>query len=73
MAALVQPLACGVAACMASAARGCLRVWPPVDAAASVCSRRLMRLPLRSTDPAFAWAVGSVVNAADLYAHSMLS
>ncbi|RZS01138.1 hypothetical protein BHM03_00030943 [Ensete ventricosum] len=31
-----------------------------------------MRLPLRSTDLASAWAVGSVVDAADLYAHSML-
>ncbi|RRT48457.1 hypothetical protein B296_00051101, partial [Ensete ventricosum] len=47
---------------------------PLLHAVASMYGRRhLMRLPLRSTDPAFAWVIGSVVDTTDLYAHSMLS
>ncbi|RZR88679.1 hypothetical protein BHM03_00016305 [Ensete ventricosum] len=64
-------------ACAASVARGCLRVRPPLarpllHAAAFACDRRLMQLPLHSIDPTSAWAVGSVVDAADLYAHSVI-
>ncbi|RRT55353.1 hypothetical protein B296_00019406, partial [Ensete ventricosum] len=38
------PLAREAAAFAASAARGCLRVRPLLDTAASVCGRHLMRL-----------------------------
>ncbi|RWW15922.1 hypothetical protein BHE74_00037076 [Ensete ventricosum] len=51
----------------------CYTRLPPRAAASGMRGHRLMRLPLRSTDPASAWAVGSVVITADLYAHSVLS
>ncbi|RWW39813.1 hypothetical protein BHE74_00054818 [Ensete ventricosum] len=43
-------VACEAVACAASAARGCLQVRPPLNAAASMCGRRLMRLPPCAAD-----------------------
>ncbi|RRT31851.1 hypothetical protein B296_00054971 [Ensete ventricosum] len=51
----------------------CCTRLPPCATVGGMRGCRLMRLPLRSTDPASTWAVGSVVDAADLYAHSVLS
>ncbi|RWV84981.1 hypothetical protein GW17_00053256 [Ensete ventricosum] len=50
----------------------CMRL-PSRAAAGGLRGHRLMWLPLRSTDLASAWAVGSVIDAADLYVHSVLS
>ncbi|RWV84656.1 hypothetical protein GW17_00053615 [Ensete ventricosum] len=49
----------------------CCTRLPPCATVGGIRGYRLMQLPLRSTDPASAWAVGSVIDATDLYAHSL--
>ncbi|RWW40006.1 hypothetical protein BHE74_00054613 [Ensete ventricosum] len=68
------PVACEAATCAATSA--CDRRWharlplarPLLHAATSACDRRLMQLPSSLNR----LAIGSVANAVDMYAHSVL-
>ncbi|RWW03686.1 hypothetical protein GW17_00033134 [Ensete ventricosum] len=67
-------LARDAAACAASAARGCLRVRSPVACEAVACAASVARgCRLRTSDPTSAWAVSSIADAIDLYAHLVYS